>query len=100
MESYDKTIGSIEVVNGEVVSIERGQTEQGYVYKNFEAYSTGDGICYIPELVDTSYTRKDFVEDFGDLADEVFYTVDWQSPASYYDELLEDMENESERGHD
>lgn len=91
MRETVETIGSIEVVDGEIVNIERGATDQGYVYKNFEAYKTGVGVCYIPELTDTEFTRADF-EEFGEHADEVFYWIDWQSPHTYYDELLEDLE--------
>ena len=86
-----ETIGKILVKNGEVVEIERGKTEQGYVYKNFEAYESGNGICYIPELSDTTYDRQYFKDEFGKYADEVFETIDWQSPWSYYNELLDDI---------
>lgn len=87
-----KTIGTIIQLNNEVVYIERGATEQGYVYKNFEAFENGNGICYIPELSDTTYDRKYFDDNFGDLATEVFDTIDWQLPDSYYDELVEAIE--------
>lgn len=85
-----ETIGMIIQVNDEVVHIERGATDQGYVYKNYDNFESGRGICYIPELSDTTYDRKYFDDNFGDLAVEVFETIDWQSPYSYYDEIMED----------
>ena len=89
-----KTIGEIKVKDGIIVEIERGQTAQGYVYKNYQAYQSGEGVCYIPELSDTAFTRQDFIDNFGEHADEVFYQIDWQSPFSYYDELLMDLAEE------
>jgi len=37
-----ETIGSI--------NIELGETANGFCYKNFDAYESGIGICYIPEF--------------------------------------------------
>lgn len=87
-----KTIGELKLKDGIIVEIERGQTEQGYVYKDYQAYEDGKGVCYIPELSDDTFTRQDFIDNFGEHADEVFQMIDWQSPFSYYDELLVDLE--------
>lgn len=92
-----KTIGAIKFIDNVVVDIERGQTEQGYVYKNYDNYETGKGICYIPELTDDMFTKQDFVDNFGEHADIVFQMIDWQSPFSYYDELMADIKNEELR---
>lgn len=91
-----ETIGSITVEDGVMVSVEREETEQGYVYKNWEAFNSGEGICYVPELFDVGYDRAYFDDNFGDRAIEVFETIDWQSPYSYYDELIEYTIEESE----
>jgi len=88
--------------------IARGETEQGYIYKNYEAYENRTGeVCYIPELSDTAYTHKDFInivndkynedKDFANFlnqqniscekwADSLFELVDWQHPTALLDE--------------
>ena len=88
-------IGKITINDNGELEIERGATEQGYVYKNFKAYEDKtDEICYIPELSDTTYNWQYFQDEFDELADEVFYTIDWQSPYSYYDELHQYEDND------
>lgn len=69
--------------------IERGPTEQGFVFKDEEAYETDKKrICYVPELSDEGYTGDDFLRIAGeqDLADELFDSVDWQHPESLWEE--------------
>jgi hypothetical protein len=70
--------------------IERGATEQGYVFKDEEAFlHHPDKVCYIPELHDSGYTRQSFVdlcngrEDFAAI---LFEYVDWQSPETLFEE--------------
>lgn len=73
---------------GEV--IDRGYFRQGWVYKNSDAfYNEPDTVCYIPELSDTKYTRKDFLRmcnEQEDIAELIFLSVDWQHPETYLDE--------------
>lgn len=88
------TIGDITGIDkyGEPI-YERGTTEQGFVYKNMWAYlNHSDEVCYIPELSDDPYCYRDFMNICGyeKVADEVFSTVDWQSPEAYLNELQED----------
>lgn len=93
--------------NGNIVRYNSGPTDQGYVYKDVDAWKSGNGICYISEygmeeyenelervpkdeIVDyhkdnasIGYTRQDFIDMCdGDeaLAESVFYEVDWQYP--------------------
>ena len=70
--------------------IERGPTEQGYVFKDEEAYyeSSDDKVCYVPELSDEVYTKQSFLDIAGeqDLADELFDEVDWQYPETLFEE--------------
>ena len=69
--------------------IERGPTDQGFVFKDEEAYETDKTkVCYVPELSDEAYTGKDFLDIAGeqDLADELFDQVDWQHPETLFDE--------------
>lgn len=60
------------------------------IYKA-DRFETTDNIIYIPELhgedidsaIDECYTGKDFVEECNghiDLAEELFWFVDWQHP--------------------
>jgi hypothetical protein len=85
-------------------------TDQGLVYKNLDAFKSGKGICYIPELdgniiagsiaeeemkasgedydLATTYTYKDFLLLSGgnkEMARMIFDDVDWQSPGALID---------------
>lgn len=75
---------------GKGEEIDRGYFRQGWVYKNPNAfYNEPDAVCYIPELSDTKYTRKDFLgmcSEQEDMAKELFDSVDWQHPET----LIED----------
>lgn len=92
----NSSIGDIELdIDGDLLSVARGGTEQGFVYKNEWAfYSHSDEICYIPELGDEPYRYQDFLElcEFEEFAEDVFQTVDWQFPETYWDELDDDEE--------
>lgn len=97
---HTSSIGEIEVdLDGTLIDVTRGGTEQGFVYKNKWAfYSHSDDICYIPELGDEPYRYQDFLElcEFDEFAQDVFETVDWQYPETYWDEMDYDevfMEN-------
>ena len=71
--------------------IQRGPTDQGYVYKDEENYlKHKNKPCYIPELHATPYTRQDFLDicnNQKEIADILFDMVDWQSPETLFDEL-------------
>lgn len=76
-------------------TIVRGETEQGKVYKNYDAFESRVGICYIPELNDTAYTYDDILAECNgseDITREIFYTLDWQSPSSLYNDYLNSEE--------
>ena len=106
----------IEDDNGNIIRYNGGSTWQGWVYKDHDAFESGKGVCYIPEydlqdyekelkglteeeIVDYHkgensffYTRQNFLDMCDcneDLAREVFYAVDWQSPETYLNELEE-----------
>ena len=81
----------------EVLEIEREATEQGFVFKDYNAFNNKRGVCYIPELSDETYTYNDFLElacGRKSLAFYIFDTVDWQSPESFVMErdLVEEWE--------
>lgn len=74
--------------NGEII---RGQTDQGIVYKNYNNYVTGEGVCYVPELSDTLYTRADILSMCNNnerVANFIFDVIDWQSPEAFLNDLL------------
>lgn len=75
---------------GEVIS--REFYGQGMIFKSDEAFYDSEHperVCYIPELSDSTYTRKDFLamcNDQTDLAEELYEAVDWQHPETLLDE--------------
>ena len=75
-------------------TIERGQSAQGEVYWNLNAFKNKKGVCYVPELHDTKYTYNDFmaITNAEDVAEELFNCVDWQSPESLFDEWVSEGE--------
>lgn len=81
---------------------------RGFIYKNYEAFVSGIGVCYIPEFFsgckegtewcDSGYTRKDFndiCEGTKIDADYLFETVDWQHPETLYDEFLDNLDEDN-----
>lgn len=75
--------------------VERGQTNQGLVYSNPFAYRNKNGVCYVAELSDDKYTYEDFLSianQSEEIANVLFETVDWQSPGTLYDELIQSDE--------
>jgi len=81
---------------GKEAVIERGAIEQGWVYKDERAfYKRFRKVCYIPELDDEPYTREDFLllcNGSVSMAEYIFYAVDWQSPESLIDEMIQQGE--------
>lgn len=79
--------------NQKTGKIEREWYRQGYVFKDEEAFlNRPDDVCYIPELSDNIYTRNDIVsicKGNKKIAEEVFYNVDWQSPETEIESLIE-----------
>ena len=76
-------------------TIEKGVSSQGMIYKSLEAFINKTGVCYVPELDDTEYTYTDFenlVNGNEELARVLFDMVDWQSPETKLDELVENDE--------
>ena len=67
---------------------EREFFQQGWIYKNPGNFIKKSGVCYVPELSDSEYTYRDFLELCGgneELAEYVFEMVDWQHPESFID---------------
>ena len=62
MERIEKDCGYLLMENGEVRDYEGGQTDNGFVYKDYNAFKTGVGICYISE-----YGLEDLEDKLGEL---------------------------------
>lgn len=76
-------------------TIERGVSEQGSIFKSERNFRSGKGVCYVPELSDTKYTRQDFLnicQNDSDLAEKLFSYVDWQAPETALDEFEREEE--------
>ena len=73
-----------------IAELQRDFFSQGWVFKDWEAFQNQpDAPCYVPELDDAVYTRNDFMELCGgqeEIAGELFYAVDWQSPSTLLNE--------------
>lgn len=50
MERQEKAFGSLIISNGHIFDIEEGYTGEGYIYKDYDAFKSGEGICYVSEF--------------------------------------------------
>lgn len=73
--------------NGKPEIIEREWYEQGYFFKDEDAFlNYEDKVCYISEFDDTKYTRKDILkvcDNQYELAKQCFYGLSWESPCTW-----------------
>lgn len=91
IEIVGEVVGRCEIdKDGKIVMLERKWFRQGYIYKNPNAYyNNKSAVCYVPEMSNSIYTGKDFLDMCNgqtEIADHVFDAVDWQHPESYLDE--------------
>ena len=86
MESIEKDCGYLVKENGKVYDYEGGQTDNGFVYKDYEAFKSGEGICYISE-----YELEDLNEELTDL--EARYENSDMTDEEYRDERAEILEH-------
>ena len=49
MERIEKDCGYLLMEDGKIYGYEGGQTDNGFVYKDYNAFKSGVGICYISE---------------------------------------------------
>ena len=79
---------------GHIIKIEREYFQQGWIFKDCGSFRNNmDAPCYVPELDDTVYTKKDFLQlcnNQEEIAEELFEQLDWQSPSTLFNEW-EDM---------
>ena len=82
--------------DGNIVELQREFFSQGWVFKDWDAFQNHpDAPCYVPELDDAVYTRNDFMalcNGQEEIAEELFYEVDWQNPST----LMNDWESAKE----
>ena len=76
--------------DGSITELQREFFRQGWIFKDWAAFhSKLDMPCYVPELHDVVYTRNDFMalcNGQEEIAERLFYEVDWQSPYTLMDE--------------
>ena len=81
---------------GEIIELEREPYGQGMVFKSWSAYKDRPTEpCYVPELSDSAYTARDFLEICNsqkEFADELFDGCDWQHPESLLEEWMRNNE--------
>lgn len=87
------------------------QSSDGEIYKNFNAFNSKEGVCYIPSIVfesiavgekvtlkaieelgEKAYTYNDFLElcnNNPNAAAYVFSCVSWESPSTTLDQLCD-----------
>lgn len=79
---------------GNIIKIEREYFQQGWIFKDWEAFRDSmDAPCYVPELDNIVYTKRDFLvlcNNQEEIAEELFEQLDWQSPSTLFNEW-EDM---------
>lgn len=86
MERIEKDCGYLAKENGEVYNYDGGHTDNGFVYKDYEAFKSGVGICYISE-----YELEDLDEKLADL--EARYENSGMTDEEYWDERAEILEH-------
>ena len=84
MEKIEKDCGCVVIQDGKIIDYEGDYTGNGVVFKDYEAFRTGKGICYISEyglqelhqkLADLEFrhdsiTDKEYEEDRADILAE------------------------------
>lgn len=72
--------------NGCIIELQKEFFGQGWIFKDWNAFHNDrKAPCYVPELSDTVYTGNDFMSLCGnqeEIAERLFYEVDWQSPTT------------------
>ena len=76
--------------DGNIIELQREFFRQGWVFKDWDTFhNRPDMPCYVPELHDAVYTRNEFMNLCNgqeEIAERLFYEVDWQSPSTLLDE--------------
>ena len=78
-ERIEKDYGTLILKDGKPYNYEGGNTDQGVVYKDYEAFRTGVGVCYISE-----YGLEEMDENLVDL--EARYANSDMTDEEYWEE--------------
>lgn len=97
-ENYDEDLvidHETEDEEGNVTAYRRGESDQGMIFQDFQAFDKKEDVCYIPEMNDNIYRYEDFLELANNdkkIARIIFEGCDWQSPETLYDGYKNDHE--------
>lgn len=83
MEKIEKDYGYVVAEDGNIVNYEGGSTDNGWVFKDYEAFETGVGICYISEYG---------LEELEDKLDELNQRKPWLTAEDYLAERKKILE--------
>lgn len=76
-ERIEKDYGYLIMQDGKIYDYEGGQTGQGEVYKDTEAFRTGEGVCYISEFaleeLHENITDLEARYENSDMTDEEYW---------------------------
>lgn len=89
MEKIEKDFGSLIIEDGKIYGYEGGYTDEGIVYKDYEAFQTGRGVCYMSE-----FELADLDENLADL--EAAYKNSEMSEEDYWAEREEILQGYGE----
>ena len=65
MERIDKDFGALVMSGARIYGIEGGQSADGLIFKDYDAFKTGQGLCYVSE-----YGLEEILSQLDDLEEE------------------------------
>ena len=76
MERIEKDYGAVIMHNGRIFDVEGACTSEGEIFKDCDAFTTGEGICYISEYgleeIDEELTDLQALYENGEMTDEEY----------------------------
>ena len=76
MEKIQKDYGCLIMDNGHIYNIEGDYTGEGWIFKDMEAFHTGEGICYVSEYglnaIEDELTDLETRYENGTMTDEEY----------------------------
>ena len=76
MERIQKDYGAVIMHNGRIFAVEGACTSEGEIFKDWDAFTTGEGICYISEYgleeIDEELTDLQARYENGEMTDEEY----------------------------
>lgn len=86
MEKIEKDYGAVILSGGKIYGYEGGHTDNGFVFKDYEAFKSGQGICYISE-----HELEALDDDLADL--EARYENSEMTREEYWEERSDILAN-------